>query len=416
VRELAIVMSDNQKSLTASTGIDIIFEGPKSYWKARVTLEIILVHHTHQQCLEVIVFHPDKNIEAPRIYINTSIVLGKLDKAELQKKVASKKETLTRSKKPFNQTMLMKEVTKDILVNFVFPRLQLGVGVEFTMVLVPQTGDMVADAETNRIEEQYASKPDSVLLHSAIFSKKVTNTDILAALGQYQDEAVALRRATRAAELATSSVDGFKLILAERKKWKLLAPARLRWIKAINRVLIQQYVEKVRIRVDALYSKPISIENDDDDVIYGRKLVKPVVPPPRRPRILRRSVDNSSCAISAKGSLPAITEHFPSNKGIQKSSSRDPQDTTLPAINLSPASQGQSQAFNGSPYKHRARSQEYTAITIRRSFDGTSIYSPIEGNVPSLLQSYNRMSAKLVPPLSEHAVEISTHFVRQPTK
>lgn len=67
-------------------------------------------------------------------------------------------------------------------------------------------------------------------------------------------ESAELRNATRLAQLATSSIDGFKLMLAEKlkienqMKGKYSVP-RLRWIKAIKRVLIQNYANKVRKRL-----------------------------------------------------------------------------------------------------------------------------------------------------------------------
>lgn len=78
--------------------------------------------------------------------------------------------------------------------------------------------------------------------------------DFQSALNKLQNESLALKRATKLAELATSSVDGFKNMLQEKLKIenelkKSYSKARLRWIRAINRVLIQNYVERVKIRL-----------------------------------------------------------------------------------------------------------------------------------------------------------------------
>jgi hypothetical protein len=66
-------------------------------------------------------------------------------------------------------------------------------------------------------------------------------------------ESKALQNATRLAELATNASANFKAMIEEKRRidaeMKKLSPARLRWIKAINRVLIANYIENVKNRL-----------------------------------------------------------------------------------------------------------------------------------------------------------------------
>eukprot|EP00981_Chlorochromonas_danica_P004798 scaffold967_cov173-Ochromonas_danica.AAC.9 len=102
-----------------------------------------------------------------------------------------------------------------------------------------------------------------------------------------QVEAAQARQATHLASLAISSVDGFRVFLAHRLQWKNYSPARILWIKAINRVLSQNYVAKVRARLEVLERRQKAREqrrSAGDALPCANKASKP-------PRILRRSFD-----------------------------------------------------------------------------------------------------------------------------
>lgn len=102
-----------------------------------------------------------------------------------------------------------------------------------------------------------------------------------------QIETAQARQATHLASLAISSVDGFRIFLTHRLQWKNYSAARIRWIKAINRVLTQNYVEKVKARLEVLERRQRARElrrSAGDALPCTSKASKP-------PRILRRSFD-----------------------------------------------------------------------------------------------------------------------------
>lgn len=74
------------------------------------------------------------------------------------------------------------------------------------------------------------------------------------AMKKLNGETLALQQATRMAELVTSSVDGFKLMMAEKMRLEAemkatFSDARMRWVRAINRVMIQNYVAHLHERL-----------------------------------------------------------------------------------------------------------------------------------------------------------------------
>jgi hypothetical protein len=84
-------------------------------------------------------------------------------------------------------------------------------------------------------------------------------SDIPSALNHFGVESL---ENARLVQLTTFSVDGFKAMLAEKIKLEIemkkgYSVARLRWIKAIHRVLIQNYVQKVKVRLGMVAPEPV---------------------------------------------------------------------------------------------------------------------------------------------------------------
>jgi hypothetical protein len=233
------------------------------------------------------------------------------------------------------------------------------------------------------------------------------------ALTSLRSSAEELKQATKYAELATSSVDGFKLILAEKIKLKnemkkRFSVARLRWVKAINRVLVQNYCEKVRKRLSELEDQKralFKIDTNPEAALGGSK---------RKPKILRKSIDNSMLAENTKGDdlhLPSIMKTV-SNDGSPTHFPRH-QTSTLPAVLNSPQKTVQKNVSNESRLARRSLNQDALLIkylpdssfrpkstNIAQSpSNSTKVYYN-SSSVPTLLQSYSHNSQKVLPPLS----------------
>lgn len=72
-------------------------------------------------------------------------------------------------------------------------------------------------------------------------------------MSELRSDTFHLQQATNFAEMTTSSVDGFRHALADKLLLKNQYPLpRLRWIRAINRVMLQNYVAKVKARLEAV--------------------------------------------------------------------------------------------------------------------------------------------------------------------
>ena len=77
--------------------------------------------------------------------------------------------------------------------------------------------------------------------------------DIHIKLDELKTETFRLQQTTNFAELTISSVNGFQMALAQKLLLKnQYPPIRLRWINAINKVIMQNYVAKVKQRIEFL--------------------------------------------------------------------------------------------------------------------------------------------------------------------
>eukprot|EP01033_Poteriospumella_lacustris_P014183 gene14183-10134_t len=375
-----------------------------------------------------------------------------MDQNDLALRIGEKKEVFIKQKKPVNVQQLTKEVLYTSMTNYIQSRLAYTVAEEeplFQISLQVLMGDTaVADANGEMRLDVLIPPPASLDPVATRFQKRISTKDINSALNSLKASAEELKRATRYAELSTSSVDGFKLMLAEKMKMEQemksrYSPARLLWIKAINRVLVQNYCDKVRARLEAKVDRPEAAEGLRVVTSFNGQSKKNI-------RILRKSIDNSDLNNSQKGTsgntssitLPAIHRtgsqaDSPTavNEVIEKTQSHD---SSLPALTTpknaltTRAAQrrrsrmnsgvGEGVLLGGLPATRLTRKslnqdlllQKYlpdiTRPSPRSSFSlptpsstrttaATTPTSVGSHSVPSLLQSYNAMSQKVIAPL-----------------
>jgi hypothetical protein len=249
----------------------------------------------------------------------------------------------------------------------------------------------------------------SLVLHtySSIFSA----IEIKSSFSLLEAETAELKRATRLAELATSSVDGFKLMLAEKMRLenemkKRYSIPRLQWIKAINRVLIQNYVAKVRIRLgmttppsEPVELKPILTQHDSKRKIY------------------RKSIDNSLLPSINKAHSNSSMLHHPSG------GNGDREGTTFPSLNNGNGGSNNNNQRDGTMIRRRRAGTDgqlhtrktYTITdnkmmdkSLSKSSDSNSSSGAGYGSVspssvsavPSLVQSYQSYSQRILPQTS----------------
>lgn len=413
---------------------EVLFDGSKTFWKTRISLDLVLVLHPRQHCIEIIAHHTELG-QVHRLYVSSILVFAKLDQNDLQLRVSEKKEVFIKQRKPVNIPQITKEVIFSCVSNFLQSRLQYSISEDetFTIQIQPQLGDTVIEDPSPHVDFLLGDAPQGLEPFAKSFQKKISSKEISSALSSLKTSAEELKRATRYAELATSSVDGFKLMLAEKMKLeadmkKLFSVARLRWIKAINRVLIQNYCNKVRERL-GIYPAEATEEKKEEVVSFGGS-------PRKRTRALRKSIDNSDFSKLSEdnnGRLPAIAHtsngESVNSSGINRTASLD---QSLPSLSQK---RRRTRLNNGNETRNAVGESNSTRIT-RRSLnqdvlmqkylpdlnshnitpapsstslstmasDSEKLRIHKDQSVPSLLQSYHAMSQKQLQPVATTAL------------
>lgn len=117
--------SAQRQLFVPSPAFEAQYEGSKTFWKTRTNLEILILSHAKHNCLEVIAFDPEKGVEARPLYIDSILLLSKLDQNKIQLKVEEKKESLIRQKKAADVAQIRKEIVVNGMNQFIISRLQI---------------------------------------------------------------------------------------------------------------------------------------------------------------------------------------------------------------------------------------------------------------------------------------------------
>lgn len=147
----------------------VLFDGTKPFWESRSYLKIKIVSHTKQNCIEIIAHDPVSGAEFPRIYLDSPLVISKLDKDIIEKTCASKKETLQiDSKGIIKNEDILHEVKSHMMMKYVYSRINLtSLAVEgnaIQLVLQPSFEDVMVEGDESLMKlDVERLKPDDLI-------------------------------------------------------------------------------------------------------------------------------------------------------------------------------------------------------------------------------------------------------------
>ena len=129
--------SDSRRSFIVpvqSGGLTVLFNGPRVFSNSTDQHHLLIVEHSAEAVIEVIVFNETFCIEAPRIYINLELLLASFAQNEVQEKFSEIRKML----------MLQKKTVQ--ILQFINSRLCIAdyeIKEEFLAILIPKIGDSV---------------------------------------------------------------------------------------------------------------------------------------------------------------------------------------------------------------------------------------------------------------------------------
>lgn len=100
-----------------------LFEGTKSFWRTRESVDIRIIEHIDARAIEIIAFSVDKHEEADRVYLHADLIFKKLDNADLAEKVSQKREELSRSRKRVPNEEIKATLLQELSVQYVLARI-----------------------------------------------------------------------------------------------------------------------------------------------------------------------------------------------------------------------------------------------------------------------------------------------------
>jgi hypothetical protein len=129
----------NMARKEAKGDFKILMEGSKTFWRQRCNLDILIVSHPGQKCIEVAAYNAVIGVEAPRIYISSVLLDAKINSnstefeeklKEAQEEVFLLKRTTCNAadlkKQVYNECNaadLRKQVYNEMVVGYIMRRL-----------------------------------------------------------------------------------------------------------------------------------------------------------------------------------------------------------------------------------------------------------------------------------------------------
>jgi hypothetical protein len=142
----------------------VIYKGTKYFWRTRCNLDITIIDHVAFHCVEVIAYNARTDQEAPRIYLDSQVLLGKADEKELVDKAEVEKENCLRTRKSFIWETLLAESQQNFIIQYILARLNMTAeGNEFDIYLNQLYSDQI-DVTTGKLDT-ICQKPLALMPH-----------------------------------------------------------------------------------------------------------------------------------------------------------------------------------------------------------------------------------------------------------
>lgn len=270
----------------------MIYEGSKTMWRQRITMDIYIVRHKFFQVVEIICYSPSIVQEANRIYVSQALFKDKLSPNDLEEKMKKRMEVFIRQKKPLIRDELLQAELDEQVTQYIVSRINLMDSENFEVTLCSQF---------NCQDDIICEKPEFMEPLQISFSKTSTVSEFHAKLSQFREESNEVKKSYDRAMHALYS-DAYHVsneVIAHvhenyEKKMTWSVPKR-RWIRAINKVIFLSHLARVKQQLKII---------EDARVEKEGKIV--------RIKATRKTLDNSQIeSLLNKGSpvkLPPVIE------------------------------------------------------------------------------------------------------------
>ena len=96
----------------------VVFQGSKFFWRTRNSIDVTIVQHDKANIIEIIAYEPSIDVEAERIYLNSTVLNDRLDHVEIEAKFSFAKQNNV----PIS-TAFITSVTNHAITDYILTRL-----------------------------------------------------------------------------------------------------------------------------------------------------------------------------------------------------------------------------------------------------------------------------------------------------
>lgn len=243
--------------------LKVLHEATKYFFNPTFTLDVIIVHHSIQNCIEIICYDTVAKVELNRLYVDYSRLKYELAQVDITDKVNDTREKRHRERKSTDLESVYGEVFEEMTVQFLMLRLSItswesnnDVTLESKVNLKP-LGTELLDMVTEQLYLLMEYRPKAVVPLSIAFGGKTyreMSDDFHSAMHGLKDDRKKLQMKTEDAEAYLTSPEAIASLISKRmlehhQLRKSYSIARMRWVRAINRVLNMNFVAKITRRM-----------------------------------------------------------------------------------------------------------------------------------------------------------------------
>lgn len=150
---------------------EIVYKGEKFFKKYQKKVEIIIVNHDEFSCLELIVLGIRPGNKAKRVYLDSSLLVTKIDVDQFNSTFEIKQNASIRQKKQFNDDLEMKNIVLNMIITMLIGRLEIVPSIDmayFDLFFQPSANDKtIINSEkgttfTARLDFEFPNKPNGL--------------------------------------------------------------------------------------------------------------------------------------------------------------------------------------------------------------------------------------------------------------
>ena len=100
----------------------VIFQGSKFFWRTRNSIDVTIVQHNNTYITEIIAYEPSIDVEAERIYLNTTLLHDRLDKAAVDLKFSFAKQNNVPISTEFISSVMNNAITDYVIARLLISK------------------------------------------------------------------------------------------------------------------------------------------------------------------------------------------------------------------------------------------------------------------------------------------------------